>query len=180
MAQILTRTFPDGDYPTRLNEAWAAFEAADRDEQKNGRPPLLAGQPSPAEELAAEYRALKAEADADAAEKRRVVTLKAIGRRQWRPLRESHPPRAGEGVDEEVARGDRLAGVNTDAIEDGLVYASVISPEFATRAEFDAWADDLSEGEWQTLVRDAWNLVNVAQYDPKSLPSSRTPTGDES
>ncbi len=179
MAQTLTREFPDGDYPTRLNAALAAFTAAEQDEQKNGPGQLLGGEKSPAEELADEYNALKAEAHADAAEKRRIVTLRALGRKQWRPLKEAHPPRAGEGVDEDMAKGDRLAGVNTDSVEDDLVFASVIEPQFASRAEFDEWADDLSEGEWNTLVRDAWRLVNVAQFDPKSLPASRTQTSDE-
>lgn len=179
MAQTLTREFPDGDYPTRLNAALAAFTAAEQDEQKNGPGQLLGGEKSPAEELADEYNALKAEAHDDAAEKRRIITLRALGRKQWRPLKEAHPPRAGEGVDEDTAKGDRLAGVNTDTVEDDLVFASVISPEFANRGEFDEWADDLSEGEWNTLVRDAWRLVNVAQFDPKSLPASRTQTSDE-
>lgn len=179
MAQTLTREFPDGDYPTRLNDALAAFAAAEQDEAKNGRGPVLNGQKSPAEQLADEYTALKDEAKADAAEKRRIVTLRALGRKQWRPLKEAHPPRAGEEVDEDTAKGDRLAGVNTDTVEDDLVFASVIEPQFTSRAAFDEWADELSEGEWQTLVRDAWRLVNVAQYDPKSLPSSRTQTVGE-
>lgn len=179
MPQTLTRTFPDGDYPARLNVAFAAYDAALKDEQKNGPPELLMGEEPPSVVLAEEYRALKAEADADAAEKRRIVTLRAIGRQPWRRLKEAHPPRAGEGVDEETAKGDRLAGVNTTTIEDDLVFTSVSEPKFADRAEFDEWADGWSEGEWQTLVRDAWTLVNVASFDPKSLPSSRTPTADE-
>lgn len=179
MAQTLTREFPDGDYPTRLNAALAAFTAADQDEQKNGPGQLLQGDKSPAEELAAEYNALKSQAHADAAEKRRIVTLRALGRKQWRPLKEKHPPRAGDDVDEDTAKGDRLAGVDTDSVEDDLVFASTIHPMFESRAEFDEWADELSEGEWQMLVRDAWRLVNVAQFDPKSLPPSRTPSGDE-
>lgn len=179
MAQTLTREFPDGDYPTRLNAALAAFTAAEEHEAKHGTGPLLNGQKSPAETLADEYNALKDEAKADAAEKGRIVTLRALGRKQWRPLKEAHPPRAGEGVDEDAAKGDRLAGVNTETVEDDLVFASIVEPRFESRAEFDAWADELSEGEWQTLVRDAWRLVNVAQFDPKSLPSSRTQTAGE-
>lgn len=180
MAQTLTREFPDGDYPTRLNAALAAYTLALEDEQKNGPGELLATEEPASEILKAEYNALKDEAHADAAAKGRIVTLRALGRKQWRPLKEAHPPRAGEGVDEDTAKGDRLAGVNTDTVEDDLVFASVISPEFADRAEFDAWSEDLSVGEWTTLVRDAWRLVNVAQFDPKSLPSSRTQTDGES
>lgn len=173
MAQTLTRTFPDGDYPTRLIDLLNAHSAAERAEQKNP-PTLLAGEDLPSESIAAEYHALKAEAEVDAAEKRRIVTLRALGRKQWRPLREKHPPRVGDGVDEDTVKSDRLAGVNTDSVADDLVFASVIQPVFETRSAFDVWADELSEGEWQTLVTDAWRLVNVAQYDPKSLPQSRT------
>lgn len=180
MAQTLTRTFPDGDYPDRLDKAMAAYDAAFKDEQKNGVGMLLATEQPASEILRAEYEALKAEAEADAAAKGRIVTLKALGRKQWRPLKEKHPPRVGDDVDEDTAKGDRLASVNTDSVEDDLVFASVISPEFGSRAEFDEWADDLSEGEWNTLVRDAWRLVNVAKYDPKSLPQLRTQTQGES
>lgn len=179
MAQTLTRTFPDGDYPSRLQSLYAAQQSAFEDEQKVGRGPVLNGSLSVAEQLAEEYTALKAESDADALAKGRVVTLKALGRKQWRPLKEAHPPRAGDGVDEDVARGDRLAGVNTNSVEEDLIFHSIIAPTFADRAAFDEWADNLAEGEWNVLVTDAWRLVNVAQFDPKSLPSSRIPTADE-
>lgn len=176
MAQTRTYEFPDGDYPTRLNDALAAFQAAEQDEQKNGRGQLLQGEKSSAEILADEYNALKAEAKADAAEKRRIVTLRALGRKQWRPLKEAHPPRT-EDVDEDTAKGDRLAGVNTDSVEEDLVFASISDPKFESRDEFDAWAEELSVGEWNVLVGAAWRLVNVAQYDPKSLPASSTRNG---
>lgn len=179
MAQTQKRIFPDGDYPSRLNAALAAYDAALKDEQKNGPPVLLGGEDLPSEVLRQEYEALKTEAEVDAAKKRRIVVLEALGRKQWRPLKEAHPPRAGEGVDEDTAKGDRLAGVNTDSVEDDLVFASIVQPKFKDREKFAEWADELSEGEWQTIVRDAWRLVNVAQFDPKSLPSSRTQTADE-
>lgn len=177
MAQTITRTFPDGDYPSRLNEAWGAYQAAQQHEDKHGPPEGLAGELSPAEQLAEEYRALKAEADEDAAEKRRVVTLRAVGRQVWRALKEKHPPRT-EG-DEDVVKADRRATVNTDSIEDDLVYATVSEPKFTSRAAFDEWADELSEGEFQNLVQTAWELVNVAQFDPKSLPPSLTRSAGE-
>lgn len=173
MAQTLTRTFPDGDYPQRLSEAWAALEAARKDEQDGKALPLLNGELSPVEQLADEYQALKDEADADAAEKRRVVTLRAVGRQVWRDLKVKHPARVkSETVDEETAKGDRLAGVDTDSIGDDLLFASIQDPKFTSRGDYDEWLDALSEGEFQTLLTDAWRLVNVAQFDPKSLPAS--------
>lgn len=178
MAQTVTRTFPDGDYASRLNALYAAYQEALKAEKDGKAPPLLEGELSPADELAHEYGELKAEADADAAQKRRVVTLRAIGRRGWRDLKSKHPPRT-EG-DEDVVRGDRLATLNTDTVEDDLVFASVIEPQFTSRQAFDEWADELSEGEFQILVKDAWNLVNVASFDPKSLRPSQTRRDDES
>jgi hypothetical protein len=173
MAQTLTRTFPDGDYPQRLSVVWQALEAARKDEANDAGPPLLNGQKSPVDELAEEYQALKDEADADAAEKRRVVTLRAVGRKVWRDLRMKHPPRTkSEDVDDETAKGDRLAGVNTDDVGDDLLFASISEPKFTSRGDYDEWVDELSEGEFQTLLTDAWRLVNVAQFDPKSLPAS--------
>lgn len=175
MAQTLRRVFPDGDYPGRLNTAFAAYNAAIKDEQRNGEGTLLANELPASEILRQEYEDLKAEAEADATEKRRIVTLRAIVRPKWRELKKKHPARvAGEGVDEDTAKGDRLAGVNTDSIEDDLVFASVIEPKFTSRADYDEWADAWAEGEFQTLVSDAWSLVNVAQFDPKLLPPSQT------
>jgi hypothetical protein len=181
MAQTRTINFPDGDYPTRLNDAYAAYDAAIKDEQTNGEGTLLAHEQPASEILKAEYLALKAEAEDDARQKRRIVTLRALGRSKWRELKKTHPARIeGDSVDADTAKADRRLGVNGDTVEDDLVFASVTDPQFADRADYEAWADELSEGEFQLLVRSAWSLVNVASIDPKSLPSSPTPSDDES
>ena len=120
------------------------------------------------------YAELKEQAEADGLR----VVLKAVGRREWRRLKEAHPPRT-EG-DAEVVKGDRLAGVNVTTVEDDLVYASLVEPAFDNRAQYDEWADELSEGEFQTILRRAWSLANVAQFDPKSLPASPTRSNGES
>lgn len=173
MAQTVTRVIPDGDYPARLNKAFNAAVQAAEAEEKNP-PKLLNGQESPAEILAAEHEALKAEAEEDARSKRRVITLRALGRAKWRELKAAHPVRLeGDDVTAETAKEDRLAGINTDSVEDDLVFASIIEPKFTSRADYDEWVDELSEGEFQMLLRDAWSLVNIAQVDPKSLPPSQ-------
>lgn len=175
MAQQTTRIFPDGDYPQRLQNAYAAFQqAAEQESREMESGSRLAGEESIAERLANEYEEIKTKAEADAKKKRRVVTLRAVGRTTWRGLKEKHPPRVGDGVDEEIAKSDRMLGVNADDIEDDLVFASIMSPKFTSRADFDEWAGDLSQGEWNVLVQDAWKLVNIAQFDPKSLPLSAT------
>lgn len=165
MARTTTVHLLTGDYADRLNDLWSAAQSALDD-----KTPRTMMDVDPYETLEGEYKALKAEA----IEAGITVTLTAVGRRVWRNLKEKHPPRAGEGVDAETAKGDRLAGVNTDSVEDDLVSASLVKPEFKTRADFDDWADTLSEGEWQTLVSRAWELANGARLDPKELPSSLT------
>lgn len=171
MAQTETHTFPDGDYVQRLQVAWAAVEYALKDEEKNP-PVLLEGEELPSVTLAAEHQALKDESDADAEAKRRVVTVSGVGRRRWRELKEKHPPRSGEGVDPEDAKADRLAGVDTDAVGDDLLYASIVKPAFTSRADFDEWLDQWSEGEYQTLLKMAWEKTQGGSYDPKSHPVS--------
>jgi hypothetical protein len=165
MARTTTVHLLTGDYADRLNDLWSAAQNA-----LNDKTPRTALEGDPYEELEAEYKALKAEA----LEAGITVSLTAVGRRVWRGLKEKYPPRVGDGVDPDVAKGDRLAGVNTDSVEDDLVSASLVAPEFKTRADFDDWADTLSEGEWQTLVQRAWELANGARLDPKELPSSLT------
>lgn len=149
-----------GDYADRLNALWEAAQAASHDET-----PLTALERHPFDALKADYDALKAEA----LEVATTVTLTAVGRRKWRELKEKHPPRSGEGVDPDIVRTDRIAGVNTDTVDDELVYASVTSPSFTSRGAFDEWADERSEGEWQVLLTRAWELANGARLDPKEL-----------
>lgn len=180
MAQTTTVTLLTGDYPDRLNQLWAAAQAA-----KDADPELLAGEEHPYDVLAAEYADLKAEAEAEAERQRRKVTLQGVGRKQglpgrpsWRDLKEKHPPRT-EG-DPDALKQDRLAGVNVETVECDLLYASIVTPEFGSRDAFDEWEGGLSEGEFQTVVRRAWDLANVAQTDPKSLPALPTRNGGAS
>lgn len=164
------------DYADRLSDLYAAAQEAREDSQAEGGIPRVLGEADPYEALAAEHAALKAEAEAAGLR----VTLRDPGRKRFRELKAKFPPRTGEDVDEDIRKADRLAGFDTDAAEDDLLFISVIEPRFTSRAAFDEWLDDLGEGEFQTILRAAWMLVNVAQYDPKSLPSSPTRTSGES
>jgi hypothetical protein len=174
MARTTTVHLLTGDYPDRLDAARRAAEAAGKDEA-----PRAMLEADPYEVLVGEYEALKAEA----LEAGTTVNLAAVGRKTWRALKEKHPPRFGEDIDKEVADGDRLAGVNTIAVEDDLVYESIrawqvetseTDPRVSSRSAFDEWADTLSEGEWQVLVIKAWELANGARLDPKDHLPSRT------
>lgn len=158
-----------GDYADRLDDLYGRAEQVEQSER-----PARLGESSEYAAIRAEYEALKAEAEAAATK----VSLEAIGRKQWRALKERHPPRKGDDVDEDVRRGDRAAGVNIETVEDDLVYASLVEPKFESRAQYDEWADSLSEAEFQTVLFAAWKLVNVARTDPKSLPASPTRSSD--
>lgn len=180
MAQTTTIHLMTGDYPDRIRRALAAAKAAESDDTQ-----LLSGEEHPYDVLSREYEELKAEAEKASEEAQRKVTLQAIGRRKgqpgrpsWRELKEAHPPRT-EG-DPEVVKSDRLAGVNADSVEDDLLWASIVLPKFSSRGAFDEWVDDLSEGEFRTLVNRAWRLANVAEADPKSLPALPTRMSGES
>lgn len=167
MARTETVTLLTGDYAQRLDALFAQANEA-----LNDKTPRTGTEPDPYADLEADYAALKAEAEGAAT----VVEMTAVARPKWRELKVKHPPRT-EGS-KEVIEGDRLAGVNSDEVEDDLVFASVTKPEFTSRAAFDEWADTLSNGEWQTLVIKAWELANGARFDPKSLPASRTTSTD--
>lgn len=160
-----------GDYADRLNALYAEAQRLERVERSAS---LRLGEASAYEALRAEYEALKAEAEEAGVR----VVLRSLGRRDWRSLKEKHPPRAGEGVSDSDVEADRAAGVNVDTIEDDLVYASLVEPEFTSRAAYDEWADELSEGDFRSIVMRAWSLVNVAAIDPKSLPASQTRRSD--
>lgn len=160
------------DYADRLNDLYGQAQAAEREAERTAR---RVGEQSDYMRLRDEYEALKASAEAEGIK----VTLQSISRPAWRKLKSQHPPRI-EGVDDDTRNADRLAGVNVDTVEDDLVHASLVEPVFSSRAAFDEWADGLSEGEWQVIVRRAWELTNVARVDPKSLRSLPTPRDDAS
>jgi hypothetical protein len=163
--------FPPGDYMARLNTLWQAIQDADKDEG-----PRLATEADPGHELREEYQKLRDEARKAAQEASRLIRVAGASRREWRKLKEQHPPRT-EG-DPDDLKADRLAGVNLESVEDDLVYASLVLPEFTSRAAFDEWADELSAGEWATVTALVWDKTNVAQFDPKQPPPSQIRTSD--
>lgn len=166
MARTRSLLLLTGDYAERLGALYAAAQAAAKDTDAQ---PLTIGEDDPYLTLKAEYETLKAEAEAEGIR----VDLAAVGRREWRKLKEAHPPRL-DNPDPEVVKADRLAGVNTDSVEDDLVHASLTFPKLTSRAAYDEWADSLSEGDFQTVLAAAWELANGSRFDPKTLPASPT------
>lgn len=164
MSRTSTLLLVNGDYADRLQALYSAVLDAERASQSSAR--RLVDE-SEVEALRVAYDELKAEAEAEGTK----VTVRSLGRREWRQLKEKHPPRT-EGPDD-VLRADAQAGVNIDSIADDLVHAALLEPKLDRRA-FDAWADEMPEADFQAILQRAWSLVNVAQTDPKALPSWRT------
>jgi hypothetical protein len=171
MARTTTVHLLSGDYPDRLDKLVREAEAAANSN--------IASTMLESDDLDARYQALKAEAITAGT----TVNLAAVGRKTWRGLKEKHPPRSEPAVDKATAEGDRMAGVDTDGVEDDLVYESIRAwqvesgekdDRVSSRSSFDEWADTLSEGEWQVIVIKAWELANGARLDPKDHLPSRT------
>lgn len=163
--------FPVGDFPERLDRAYAAAMEALEDD---GPRTLLEDDPYMV--LKAEYDALSEESRAASKEARQFVRFGEVSRKEWREIKAAHPART-EG-DEEAIRADRYLGFNVETGEDDLVFAAIVEPEFSTRKDFDDWADKLGAGKWDAVAKKALEVTLGARANPKSLPDSPTPKSD--
>lgn len=159
--------FPVGDYGARLDKLWNAAQQAEAD----GAPTTLLEQ-DPAEKLWEEYEALREESREASRAARTYIVLREVSRKDWRKIKADHPPRT-EG-DPDAVKADRIAGMNTETAEDELVFAALVEPEFASRAAFDEWADNLGAGKFAAIAEKAYLLTVGARHDPKSRPVSPT------
>lgn len=160
--------FPVGDYPERLDRAYAAAMNALEDES-----PTTLLEEDAYTVLKREYDELVEESRAASREARQFVRFGEVSRKQWREIKAAHPART-EG-DEEAIKADRYLGFNVEAGEDDLVFAAVVEPEFKSRADFDDWADKLGAGKWDAVAKKALEVTLGARANPKSLPASPTP-----
>lgn len=163
--------FPVGDFPERLDVAYAAAMKAMDDET-----PLTGLEQHPYEVLKAEYDELCAESREASRAAKTYIVVREVSRGDWRKIKAEHPPRT-EG-DPEAVKADRVTGMNNDTAEDDLVYAALVEPVFSTRAAFDEWADRLGAGKFAAIAEQAYLLTVGARRDPKSLPALPTPRSD--
>lgn len=160
--------FPVGDFPERLDRAYAAAMAALEDES-----PTTMLEEHPYVVLKREYDELLAESRAASRKARRFVRFDEVSRGQWRDIKSAHPPRT-DG-DDETVKADRFLGFNVVTAEDDLVFAAIVEPVFESRADFDEWADKLGAGKWEAVAKKALEVTLGARANPKSLPDSPTP-----
>ena len=159
-----------GDYATRLARLRAAAEAARED-----KTPLINGEAHPYDEIAEEYEALKAEADGNGLR----LVLRGLRDDEWDALVDEFPPR----TDEAHAESDKAWGLNERTSLRPLVYAGLVEPRLASRAEFDAWVVEqgLTRGDLHGAAIKVWSMTNGGGLpDPQLLSPLPTRADDES
>lgn len=157
-----TVTIYQGDYLDRLRFLEQQFDAAVRSEKSATAMPRLASDVPESHRLADEHAALSAEAESTALN----VTLRALGRREWRTIVAAHPPR-----DEHA--GDAKVGVNEESFKEALVAASILEPELT---EDDL--DRLSDIDFDRLYLTAFGLNRSPASAPKGLSLPTSPESD--
>lgn len=88
-----------------------------------------------------------------------TVTLRSVGRKKWRELVESNPPREGDD-------DDKAAGINLDLFPEALVPACITGPTF-TDGELADFLDALTPAQFDFLALAAWSLHKSLGLDPK-------------
>ena len=125
-------------------------------------PKRRASQPAP-KPLEAELADVRAQMD----ECRKViasgvvrVVIKGLSRGEFRRLLTGHPPRDGDDLDARL-------GYNSDTFGDSLISACIVKTESLDGAPVDnewaAWADDMTNGQWEEFFRACLDLTNDGQ-----------------
>lgn len=95
------------------------------------------------------------------------MVLRALTRRPWQQLCESHPPRPDNP-------SDRVVGANTATFYDALIEASVVSPDFGGSDRLKRLLDTLTSMQFDMLASAAWDLNRRDVGVPFSLTASHT------
>ena len=127
--------------------AEAREPARQRMNDKTARPNPAARRAQIATELDAEREKVKAGAVR--------ITLQGLPRGEYRRVLAAHPPRDGEPHDKEV-------GYNIDTFGDALIQACITATTDLggqpVPNEWDAWADQMTDGQWEEVFSAALNL----------------------
>lgn len=85
-----------------------------------------------------------------------VLRLRALGRLQWKALKDEHPPRKGD--DGKTIPEDVFVGVNRQSFFNALVRATIAAPVLDAET-LDLLLDEkLTDGQWEDLCTIAWNM----------------------
>ena len=127
----------------------------------DGRPRRLS---EPPEDLEAQLAAVRAAMD----EQRKVIAsgvvrivIKGLTRGEKRRIFTEHPPRDDDPLDQQL-------GYNADTFGDALIRACIVKTlahELNGGApvpnEWDKWADDMTEGQWEEIFRACLSLTQA-------------------
>ncbi len=167
-----------GDDLARLSEfdaavtsaelALRAAERAAKDDRPSGAVRLM--HETPAAETAVieateahETAVLERDLFAEEAEARGVVVvLTQLGRKEWRRLRNAHPPRDGNAEDE-------MFDCNVDSMPDEALPLSVVTAESTIEGDVEEFLDSLSSHDYYQRLFMTMLALNVggATADPK-------------
>jgi hypothetical protein len=114
----------------------------------------------PAEDVAGELARVRAALD----EQRAVIasgvvriTIKSLTRGEFRRILAANPPRDGDDLDQQL-------GYDADRFGDALIVASILSTTTIDGEpvpnEWDRWADDMTNGQWDEMFRACLALTN--------------------
>lgn len=85
------------------------------------------------------------------------IIVKGLSRGEFRRLLISHPPRDDDPLDERL-------GYNADTFGDALIAACIVRTEDLDGEpvdnEWDAWADDMTNGQWEEVFHACLKLTN--------------------
>lgn len=85
------------------------------------------------------------------------IVVKGLTRGEFRRMLVAHPPREGDPLDEQV-------GYNADTFGDALIQECILRTETLTGGpvdcEWDSWADDMTNGQWEEVFRACLKLTN--------------------
>lgn len=154
-----------GDYEPRKQELERQITEATEAERhaRAGGTVARFGQASTLPELTAECDRLTAEYDALMGQAREEgfvrIMLRAAGR-PWRQLKDEHPPRADNEVDEAL-------GVNRATFFEKAVRLCIAEPE-VTDEQYDEFVEGLSAAQWDRVASTAWQVNEGETAIPKS------------
>ena len=99
-----------------------------------------------------------------------VLRLRALGRLQWKALKDEHPARKN---DDGTARPeDMFLRVNTETFFDPLVRKSIVSPVLDDETLGVLIDEKLTDGQWDELTTVVWNLNEAKISVPLSSAAS--------
>lgn len=142
-----------GEVETRLQELDEALEVAYANESAGS---MRATSVSEADAIAKERDDYAAKAQAEAPK----LVLEGITERQLQRLRDEHPPRKGDKLDETV-------GYNREDFPAAFIRACLVEPE-VTDEQWDEFIEQASSGRLHTLLQHA----NEVTGDDVDLPKS--------